>query len=40
MIASQALASGVPENQDRGAFMAVNNSVAQLADGVAASASS
>lgn len=36
MIGSQALASGVPDLQDRGAFMAVNNSVAQLSGGVAA----
>jgi predicted MFS family arabinose efflux permease len=33
MIASQALASAVPDLQDRGAFMAVNNSVAQLSGG-------
>ena len=36
MISSQALASAVPDLADRGAFMAVNNSVAQLAGGVAA----
>ena len=37
MISSQALASAVPDMRDRGAFMAVNNSVAQLSGGVAAS---
>ncbi|MDB5050847.1 MAG: major facilitator superfamily 1 [Fibrobacteres bacterium] len=37
MIASQSLMSGVPDMPDRGAFMAVNNSVAQFAGGVAAS---
>jgi predicted MFS family arabinose efflux permease len=36
MIASQALASAVPDLPDRGAFMAVNNSIAQLSGGVAA----
>lgn len=36
MISSQSLASGVPDMSDRGAFMAVNNSVAQLSGGVAA----
>ena len=36
MISSQALASAMPDLQDRGAFMAVNNSVAQFAGGVAA----
>ncbi|HKP96862.1 MAG TPA: MFS transporter [Fibrobacteria bacterium] len=36
MIASQALSSAVPDLQDRGAFMAVSNSVAQLSGGVAA----
>jgi predicted MFS family arabinose efflux permease len=36
MIASQALSSGMPDPQDRGAFMSVNNSVAQFAGGVAA----
>jgi predicted MFS family arabinose efflux permease len=37
MIASQSLASGVPDMPDRGAFMSVNNSVAQFSGGVAAS---
>jgi predicted MFS family arabinose efflux permease len=37
MIASQSLMSGIPDMPDRGAFMAVNNSVAQFAGGVAAS---
>ncbi len=37
MISSQALVSGVPDMGDRGAFMAVNNSVAQLSGGVASS---
>ncbi|MEO7427404.1 MAG: MFS transporter [Fibrobacteria bacterium] len=37
MISSQSLLSGVPEMQDRGAFMAINNAVAQLSGGVAAS---
>lgn len=37
MISSQALASAMPDLEDRGAFMAVNNSVAQFAGGVAAS---
>ncbi|MEO6095876.1 MAG: MFS transporter [Fibrobacteria bacterium] len=36
MISSQALASAMPDLADRGAFMAVNNSVAQFAGGVAA----
>ncbi|MDB5104076.1 MAG: putative permease, Major Facilitator Superfamily, partial [Fibrobacteres bacterium] len=36
MVSSQALASAMPDLQDRGAFMAVNNSVAQFAGGVAA----
>lgn len=36
MISSQALVSGVPDLADRGAFMSVNNSVAQLSGGVAA----
>jgi predicted MFS family arabinose efflux permease len=36
MISSQALASAVPDLRDRGAFMAVNNSLAQLAGGTAA----
>jgi predicted MFS family arabinose efflux permease len=36
MISSQALTSAVPDLSDRGAFMAVNNSVAQFAGGVAA----
>ena len=36
MISSQALASAVPDLPDRGAFMAVNGSIAQLAGGVAA----
>lgn len=36
MISSQALASAMPDLQDRGAFMAVNHSVAQFAGGVAA----
>lgn len=36
MISSQALSSGVPDLPDRGAFMAVNNSIAQLSGGVAA----
>lgn len=36
MISSQALASAVPDMPDRGAFMAVNGSIAQLAGGVAA----
>jgi len=36
MISSQALISAVPDPGDRGAFMAVNGSVAQLAGGVAA----
>jgi predicted MFS family arabinose efflux permease len=37
MISSQALSSAMPELEDRGAFMAVNNSVAQFSGGVAAS---
>jgi len=36
MVSSQALASAMPDLADRGAFMAVNNSVAQFAGGVAA----
>lgn len=36
MISSQALASAVPDLSDRGAFMAVNNSVAQFAGGISA----
>ncbi len=36
MISSQALASAVPDLADRGAFMAVNNSVAQFAGGISA----
>ena len=36
MIASQSLMSGVPDMQDRGAFMSLNNSVAQFSGGVAA----
>jgi predicted MFS family arabinose efflux permease len=36
MISAQALISGVPDIQDRGAFMAVNSSVQQLSGGVAA----
>src|SRR5690606_3813495 len=36
IIASQSLISAVPETADRGAFMSVNNSVAQLSGGVAA----
>jgi predicted MFS family arabinose efflux permease len=37
MISSQALASAVPDMRDRGAFMSVNNSVAQISGGIAAS---
>jgi predicted MFS family arabinose efflux permease len=36
MISSQALVSAVPDLADRGAFMAVNGSIAQLSGGVAA----
>jgi len=36
MISSSALTSAVPDMQDRGAFMAINISVSQLAGGVAA----
>ena len=36
MVSSQALSSATPDLADRGAFMAVNNSVAQFAGGVAA----
>ena len=36
MIASQSLMSGVPDMQDRGAVMSLNNSVAQFAGGIAA----
>lgn len=36
MISSQALVTGVPDLPDRGAFMAVNNSVAQFSGGIAA----
>jgi predicted MFS family arabinose efflux permease len=34
MISSQALLSGVPAPQDRGAFMSINSSVAQIAGGI------
>jgi predicted MFS family arabinose efflux permease len=35
MIPSQALISGVPDPQDRGAFMSINSSVQQLGGGIA-----
>ena len=37
MIAAQALSSGVPAPQDRGAFMSINSSLQQLSGGVASS---
>lgn len=37
MISSQALASAVPDPQDRGAFMSINSSTAQISGGIAAS---
>jgi hypothetical protein len=36
MISSQALSSAVPDLADRGAFMSINGSIAQLSGGVAA----
>ena len=36
MISSQALASAVPDPQDRGAFMSINSSTAQISGGIAA----
>jgi len=36
MISSSALMTAIPEPQDRGAFMGINSSIAQLAGGVAA----
>ena len=38
MVSAQALSSAVPEAKDRGAFMAINASLQQLAGGVASSA--
>jgi predicted MFS family arabinose efflux permease len=38
MIPSQALVTGIPEMQDRGAFMSINASIQQIAGGVAAAA--
>jgi predicted MFS family arabinose efflux permease len=38
MISSQALASAIPEPQDRGAYMSISSSLQQLAGGVASSA--
>ena len=35
MISSQALASAVPDPQDRGAFMSINSSTAQISGGIA-----
>lgn len=35
MISSQALTSGLPEPQDRGAFMSINSSVMQISGGIA-----
>jgi len=37
MISSQALCSAVPDPQDRGAFMSINSSTAQISGGIAAS---
>ena len=37
MISSQALSSAVPDPQDRGAFMSINASTAQISGGIAAS---
>jgi predicted MFS family arabinose efflux permease len=38
MVSSQALASAIPEPEDRGAYMAISSSLQQLAGGVASSA--
>jgi len=38
MVSAQALSSAVPDARDRGAFMAINSSLQQLAGGVASSA--
>ncbi len=38
MVSAQALSSAVPDPRDRGAFMAINSSLQQLAGGVASSA--
>jgi predicted MFS family arabinose efflux permease len=36
MISSSALITGVPDAQDRGAFMSINSSVQQISGGIAA----
>ncbi len=36
MIPSQALITGIPDMQDRGAFMSINSSLQQIAGGIAA----
>lgn len=37
MISSSALISGIPQPQDRGAFMSINSSVQQISGGIASS---